>query len=365
MIGWKVMSRHKFLIVILTAIAALSFSVSMEAGTRVSAGPASSLIGAPALDASPAPIQPAVLIGGIAEEYQGWNNCGPASLKMNLAYYGRSDTQQAIAAYVKPNPYDVNVTADELVAYARQVGMSALARDNGTRDRLKLLLSNGLPVIVETGQSSSATGGWIAHDKLLVGYDDSQFIFIDPLEGPGQKVAFDAMDADWRAINRRYVLVYPSDKETLVRAILGSDMDDAAMYANAAARARAEIAANPVDAFAHFNLGTSLNGLQQYTEAAAAFDRAQSVGLPWRMMWYQYGPYTAYLATGRYDDVTALANTTLRMTSSLEESHYYKGLALKALGKTSQARAALRAALRVNKNDLDTQSALEQFAVPG
>jgi tetratricopeptide (TPR) repeat protein len=278
---------------------------------------------------------------------------------MALGYYGRNDTQQEIAAFTKPDPKDNNVNADELVAYANNVGMLGMVRENGTIDRLKLLLSNGLPVIIETGVTQSNTDGWIAHDKLLVGYDDRQFIFMDPLGGSDQKVAFETMDAGWRALNRRYLIVYPSDKEAVAQAILSSDMNDTTMYTNAVARARAEIEANPQDAFAYFNLGTNLNGLQQYQEAAAAFDRARALGLPWRMMWYQFGPYVAYLLAGRNSDVIALADATLRTANNLEESHYYKGMALSALGQTRTARNEFQMALRYNRNYRDAQRALQ------
>ena len=47
-------------------------------------------------------------------------------------------------------------------------------------------------------------------------------------------------------------------------------------------------------------------------EAAAAFDQARQIGLPWRMLWYQFGPFEAYYETGRYDEVIALADATLQ-----------------------------------------------------
>jgi hypothetical protein len=339
----------------------------MATGTEATARQPSAQGASPARDVTIVPTQSAVLLSGIEQEYQGWNNCGPAALKMVLDYYGQDDTQQEIAAYTRPHPSDSNVSAEELVAYASHIGMMGIARENGTLDRLKLLLSNGFPVILEVGLSRNDTGGWIGHDVLIAGYDDAgaHFVVMDPLTGPQQKLAQDVLDAGWQALNRRYVLVYPGEKEAVARAILGNDMNDEAMYTNALARARAEIAANPQDAFAYFNLGTNLNGLRQYQEAATAFDRAREIGLPRRMMWYQFGPYVAYLLSGRNADVISLANTNLRATAALEEAHYYKGLALSALGQADKARAELRAALRYNKNDLDAQRALERLTTTG
>ncbi len=319
--------------------------------------PASSLA---TYDLSLLPVQPAVLLSGIKQEYQGWNNCGPATLKMNLSYFGRDDTQKQIAAVTKPYSDDKSVSAEELAAYANQVGMGALVRENGTLERLKLLVSNGMPVIIETGYvTASGREGWMSHFKLLIGYDEKQVIFMDSYAGPDQAVSFETMEANWREVNRRYLIVYPSDREEIVRAIVGDDFDNATMYTHGVERARAELVANPNDAFAYYNLGTNLNGLQQYPDAASAFDQARAIGLPWRMLWYQYGPYVAYLNTGRNEDVIALANATLRTVADLEESHYYKGMALQALGQENAARREFKAALRYNPNYQNAQSALQ------
>ena len=307
------------------------------------------------------PIQASVLISGVEQEFQGWNNCGPTTLKMLLHYYGQDVTQKEIAAFTKPDPDDKNVSPNELAAYVDKSGMGVLVRENGTLDRLKQLLSNGLPVMIESGYvTPSGKEGWMGHYKLLIGYDDKQFTFMDSYEGPNLNISFEEVDANWRDFNRLYLIVYPNDKEQVVRAIVGDEIDDAMMYTRAAARARAEIDANPQDAFAFYNLGTSLNGLMQYKEAAAAFDQARVLGLPWRMMWYQFGPYVAYLNTGRDDEVITLADATLHIVDDLEESHYYKGLALRAMGRGKDARQEFETALRYNKNDQQAQQALQE-----
>ncbi len=75
----------------------------------------------------------------------------------------------------------------------------------------------------------------------------------------------------------------------------------------------------------------------QYDNAALAYDQARAIGLPWRMLWYQFGPYEAYYQAGRYDDVVLLADVTLTDRPYFEESYYYKGLALAALGDEAGA----------------------------
>jgi hypothetical protein len=43
------------------------------------------------------------------------------------------------------------------------------------------------------------------------------------------------------------------------------------------------------NAFAWFNQGTNLTYFQRYSEAAQAYDTARSIGLPQRLLRYQFG----------------------------------------------------------------------------
>jgi hypothetical protein len=74
------------------------------------------------------------------------------------------------------------------------------------------------------------------------------------------------------------------------------------------------------------------------------------LGLHYRMLWYQFGPYESYCAVGRYGDVVALADATLATTNNLEESYYWRGMARLANGDTGGARADFQAALRYHEN---------------
>ncbi len=309
------------------------------------------------------PIQPTLQLTGVAHEAQRFNNCGPTTLRMFLSYYEYTqDTQVEIANVLKPNKDDRNVGPDELTGYAQQVGFRSITRVNGDLDRIKLLLSNNLPVMVETGYDPPrAKQGWMGHYRLITGYDERGITAQDSYNGPNQFVSWDELDQLWRQFNRTYILVYTAQQEPVVRAILGSDSDDATMYANAAQRAQDEWNVNPQDAFAAFNLGSSLVGLREYESAAYAFDQARVLQLPWRMMWYQFGPYEAYYHVGRFQEIIALADATLEPTNDLEESFYYKGLALQQLGRADQARIAFQSAVRLNTNYHAAQQALAEL----
>jgi len=112
------------------------------------------------------------------------------------------------------------------------------------------------------------------------------------------------------------------------------------------------------DAFAWFNLGTDLVVLGESEQAAAAYDRARVIGLPWRMLWYQFGPFQAYCETGRYEELIALADATIAVTSNVEELFYWKGLGLQAMGDSTGARRAFQRALALNPNYTEAADAL-------
>lgn len=307
------------------------------------------------------PLQSAAQLDGVIHEAQRFNNCGPTTLRMYFSFFGyRQDTQVQIANILKPNKDDRNVSPDELVKYARQKGFRADARVNGDLEKIKMFVSNGLPLMIEEGYDPArAQQGWMGHYLLITGYDANGVIAQDSYNGPNQRVTWQALDEHWRHFNRAYIVVYTDAYAEIVDALIGEDRDDATMFAFAAQRAQDEWNANPADAFAAFNLGSSLVGLGEYEAAAQAFDEARRLKLPWRMLWYQFGPYEAYLQVGRYDEVIALANATLKPTGDLEESYYYKGLALRKSGRIDEARAAFETALKYNANYQAARRALD------
>jgi tetratricopeptide (TPR) repeat protein len=107
--------------------------------------------------------------------------------------------------------------------------------------------------------------------------------------------------------------------------------------------------------FAWFNAGSNQVRLGNYTAAASAYDQAFAVYAqlpeeerPWRMMWYQHGPYPAYFDQRRYQDIMALASQTLTLSvePALEESFYWRAQANYALGDAASAAEDLQQALK-------------------
>ena len=136
------------------------------------------------------------------------------------------------------------------------------------------------------------------------------------------------------------------------------------MWARGLAQTQAVVQAQPNDPFAWFNLGSDLVALDRFKEAAQAYDRARRIGLPWRMLWYQFGPFRAYYETGRHDEVIALANATIATAKQAEEAYYWRGLAEQAKGDANAARASWQKALELNPRYADAAAALASLDRP-
>jgi tetratricopeptide (TPR) repeat protein len=342
--------------------------------------PAPAVEPAPAAGQSPAasqlqPLQSALQLTGFRHQWQTWNNCGPATLSMNLSYYGSPLDQAAIGAVLRQYPDDKNVSPHEMAAYARSQGYQAQVRVNGSAELARQFLSNGIPLLIETWLEEQPNDG-MGHYRLLVGYDDAtqRWIGYDSYvhtnlvsQGSanyqGIYMGYAETDALWQVFHRTYVLVYPPDKEPVVQAILGEAYEPGAMWRQALATAQAEVAQNPNHAFAHFNVGTSLVELGDYAGAAAAFDQARALGLPWRMFWYQFNIFPAYEQMGRYWEMVQLADATNAITDSIEEIHYWRGRGLAGLGDLDAAQAAYQRALTLNPAFAPASEALAVLGV--
>ena len=270
---------------------------------------------APAPTPAP-PLPQSARLVGLRHEYQGWNNCAPTSLGMVLSYFDRAEAQHEIAPFLKPDPNDKNVSPHEIAAYAHSIGLRARVGVAGDLALLKRLLAAGLPVIVEFWFEPDPDDG-MGHYRVLSGYDEQAGAFYahDSYVGPNVTMAYAELDAVWQVFNRAYVVVYPPESQTAVDAILTESYGGAPMWERALRIAQEEIALDQNDAFAWFNLGSSALRLGDTQQAVHAFDWARQLGLPWRMFWYQFSPFEAYWAQGRYQDVIALAEANLAIVS--------------------------------------------------
>lgn len=347
--------------------------------TAVIASPAPSLqesdSGEPTTAVLPEPtprnsLPPSARISGVVHQQQTWNNCGPATITMALSYYGWQQDQAFARVRLKPNREDKNVSPHELAQFVEDESfVKALVRMGGTLELLKRLVANGFPVVIETGAMFEAHD-WIGHYRVLVAYDDSfqTFYFFDSFLGVGAGAqgitrSYAQVDSDWQAFNRTFIVVYEPQREELLRLLMGELWDESSAAQLAFETARAEARREPQNAFAWFNMGTSLVALGRYQEAAAAFDHANRTGnLPWRMYWYQFGAFEAYFQLERYDDVLSLARINQNNSRELEETYYWQGRVQEAQGQLQQAASSYRRALTYNPNYEDARAALDNLS---
>ena len=317
---------------------------------------------------SPTPIPERVVLDPPAYEKQDINNCGPASLSMYLNYYGWGGDQYNIADLLKPKPQDRNVNVEELIYYVRTNAgwLQAEFRVGGDLDLLKKLIAAGIPVLIEESFTFEAPYWpnddlWAAHYFLVTGYDDASQTFIgqDSYYGADQVVPYDKLDAYWQSFNRVYILLYLPEQETQVQTILGDHWDPDVNRQHALEVAQSETVADPDNPFAWFNLGTNLTYFERYSEAADAYDVARLLGLPQRMLRYQFGPFMAYFHSRRLDDLLTLTEYALQRTPNAEEALLWRGWGNYRLGNTNEAFADFRQALVENPNYQDARYALD------
>ena len=314
-------------------------------------------------------------IDGLEILPQGFNNCGPANLTINLNFYGNPTTQVEAAAFLKPNREDRNVSPWQMVDYVNeQTNLRAFVGSGGDLELIKRFLANGLPIVIEKGYELP-TEGWLGHYLTMFAYDDDkqEFLSLDtnlgPWDGSGRVDSYETVNYYWQQFNYTFFVVYPPEKETLVQSLLGQGMiDREAMWRKAAERAQVEIEVDPQNGFAWFNLGTNLTRLGEmtgeaafYENGAAAFDQARLVGVPPRIVWYQFRPYIAYMKVGRFQEMIDLADIVLETQGgrNVEETYLYKGHALAFLGDGPGAVAAYEQSLRLNENFYPAQWALD------
>ena len=332
---------------------------------------------APTQTPTPEPLPVSVILEGVDVIRQSFNNCGPANLTQVLNYYGSDITQADVAAYLKPNTEDRNVSPWQIADYVNEQTAGqfrASAHSGGNLEMVKQFVAAGYPVVIEKGYELPDTGWW-GHYLTIFGYDDeeqifySQDSFLGPWDGSGRIDSYEDIQFFWEQFNYTFYVVYLPTQETEVKAILGEEMlEPMAMWRKVASMAEQATIEKPDYAFAWFNLGTALTrmgeltGEQAYYQGGAqAFDQAREIGLPPRMLWYQFRPYYDYAKVGRLQDVVDLANATLETQGgrNVEETYWHKGHALAGLGDIIGARDAYAQALEVNENFYPAQLSLD------
>jgi tetratricopeptide (TPR) repeat protein len=191
------------------------------------------------------------------------------------------------------------------------------------------------------------------------GYDQKAEVIIvnDPYTGPKVPFSYALFDERWRPFNRCYIPVYLPGQEKVVRAILGTDWEDEAMYQQALASAQQEVE-EIGDNYAWFNLGDDYLAMGKHREAADAYGEALQMGFPSHFLWYHFGPLETYNALREYQKVLSLSEKVLAQAPDIEEIRYQRGLAYLGLGEVEKAKTEFGLAVRYNPNYAEAAQAL-------
>ncbi len=359
----------------LTALApTATASPSPTAGTPTATlpGPTATPQPSPTPTLTATPLPSAFRLTGIKyeDQHNRYNYCGPANLSMALTYWGWTGNRDTVGEYVKTNKDDKNVMPYELQDFVdSQTDYYAIIRYGGDIDLIKKLVAAGFPVVTEKGYYTyDMTGkyGWLGHYQFVTGYDDAKGVlivqdtYVD--KGENHEFTYEDFTKGWRSFDYLFLVVYPLDKQPQLFALLGNyaDVDWSSRHALEVASSEITTLSGADQYFAAFNVGTSHVNLKEYVDAAYAYDYAFQLyaGLPkddlrpYRMVWYQTGPYFAYYYSGRYQDVIDLADATFATVTKpvLEETWYWRGMAKLATGDTQGAIDDFRQAVALHPN---------------
>jgi tetratricopeptide (TPR) repeat protein len=332
--------------------------------------------------ALPATLPPFVEIKGVRyiDQHNATNYCAPSTLGMALSFWGWRGSREDIGKVVKPYDGDYNVMPYELENYAKNnAGFQSLTRLGGTTDLLKTLVAGGFPVLIEKGVylvDLANRVSWMGHYNLVTGYDDvkGEFIAQDSYLGPDHRFKYKDLENEWRSFDFLFMVIYTPEKEQALMDLLGSMRDENTANRAAYDRATKEISqfTDINQFFAWYNRGTSMVKLQDYAGAAQSYDQAFAIyqtlpedTRPFRMLWYQTGPYSAYYYSNRFQDVINLADISLSVANhlGLEESNYWRAMGYAAIGKKAEAIADLQTSLKIHPGFAPSVQLQQQMGV--
>jgi tetratricopeptide (TPR) repeat protein len=287
--------------------------------------------------------------------FQSFNNCGPAALSMALSYFGINKSQQELGQDLRPyqNPQgdndDKSVTLEEVAIKAEELGLKAYLRPNGDINKIRQFIAAGLPVITRTYLKP---GEDIGHYRIIKGYDDNtqQLIQDDSLQGKNLKYSYQDFDILWADFNHKYLVLVPSERQSVVEEIIGDDLDEKRAWEKAVKVLEAKLSEDPSNTVNSFNLSVSKYKVQDFKGSVEAFEKVESK-LSFRTLWYQIEPIYSYYELGNYDRVLQLSDKILNnQNRAFSELYILKARVYLKQGAKSEAAEQLALAKLYNRN---------------
>ncbi|ADY27748.1 peptidase C39 bacteriocin processing (plasmid) [Deinococcus proteolyticus MRP] len=160
---------------------------------------------------------PALALQNMPIIYQGYNDCGPASIGMVLAYYKQPVDVKTISAATKASPNSY-MHVEQIGRYVGQYGLQTTQVKNANIGAPVRLIRLGVPVIALTYFQQV---GVIPHFRVIRGFDQPKGLLYlaDPLAG---SVAMRYTDFNmlWNTQGKQMVAVYPPGLHQKVQAAI-------------------------------------------------------------------------------------------------------------------------------------------------
>ncbi|EKD86773.1 MAG: hypothetical protein ACD_37C00150G0001, partial [uncultured bacterium] len=197
---------------------------------------------------------------------------------MALRFYGIEISQAELGQSLRPYQVlggdndDKSVTLDELAEYSKQYGLIPYHRPMGNPQVVKQFIANDIPVITRTWTKPTED---IGHYRVIKGYDETAGTFLqdDSLQNKNLTYAYADFNEIWKKFNYEYLVLVPKNKQELAEQILGENKVELTSWQNAVANSKQELAANPNDIYAHFNLSVALYNVGNYEQSVAEFEK--------------------------------------------------------------------------------------------
>lgn len=103
------------------------------------------------------------------------STCGPASLRMIFAYYGKMMSEKEIAE-ICDHTYEMGCKSEDMVCAAESLGFKVYLKNNSTMDEVVRLIDANVPVIVDWFCGDPPEG----HSSVVIGHNDENFFILDP-----------------------------------------------------------------------------------------------------------------------------------------------------------------------------------------
>lgn len=307
-----------------------------------------------------------ILNNGGYHIFQSFNNCGPAALSMALRFYGISITQQELGQALRPfqipggDNDDKSVTLEEVAEKSKEYGFTPYLRPMGNDGLVKQFIANDIPVITRTWLKADDD---IGHYRIIKGYDDTRGVFIqdDSLQGKDLEYTYGDYDEIWKKFNYEYLVIIPNEKKEIAERIIREDVNEETAWEKAAENSKKELAINPEDVDARFNLSVAYYKLGEYQKSVEEYEKVEN-RLSFRTLWYQIEPILSYFELGNDEKVLQISERILNnQNRAYSELYILRGKIYQKQGNTQAARSEFQKAVQYNSNLKEAQELLNSI----